>query len=141
VRGLELIETFDYKFADPVPADKAASKGGADADARIRKALDTLQAAWNEVQDASRALAAAEDRLRAGVEPQAGDREGVAAGKAAAGAGGVPAPASPAVGGAMSGHRGRASPEYLARMDALEADVKRARARLDAALRRYNQLR
>jgi hypothetical protein len=41
----------------------------------------------------------------------------------------------------MSGRRGRASPEYLARIDALEADVRKARERLDAALRKYNQLR
>jgi hypothetical protein len=159
-RGLELIETFEYRFSEPAsaPKSKAASQSDAEGEARIKKQLDTLQAAWSEVQDATRALAAAEERLRTGLEPQAGDREAVDSAPApfappppppAVGGpiplppsvGGVPAVASPAVGGSMSGRRGRASPEYLARIDALEADVRKARERLDAALRKYNQLR
>ena len=140
-RGLELIETFEYRFADPVPARPGAAKSDLEGEARIKKYLAALQAAWTEVQDATRGLAAAEKSLRAGLEPQSGDREGVASGTAPPGAGGVPSPSPPAVGGAMSGRRGRASPEYLARLAALEGEVRAARARLDAALRRYNELR
>jgi len=143
VPRLELIETFDYKFPEPAaaPAAPAPSKADAEGEARIKKVLDSLQKAWTEVQDATRALAAAEARQRAGVEPQEGERLGVASGAAPPAAGGVPPSGPPATGGAMSGHRGRPSPEYVARMEALEADVKAARQRLDAALARYNQLR
>lgn len=140
VRGLELIETFEYKPASPAPPNAAAAKSDAEGEARIQKYLQELQSAWTEVQEATRALARAEARLRTGVEPQPGEREGVSSGGAPA-AGGVPPPAPPAVGGAMSGRRGRASPEYVARIQALESEVQAARARLDAALRRYNQLR
>ena len=139
--SLELIETFEYKFDKPAAANPGESKSAAEGEVRIKKHLDALQAAWTEVQDATRALSAAEARLRAGVEPQAGDRAGVDSGTALPGAGGIPAPALPAVGGSMSGRRGRASPEYVARMEALEGDVRTARERLDAALRNYNQLR
>jgi hypothetical protein len=143
VPGLELIETFEYKFDAPVraPNARAAAKSDADGEARIKKHLDALQTAWTEVQEATGALTVAEERLRAGEEPQAGDRQGVVADSAPPAAGGVPAAASPAVGGSMSGRRGRASPEYAARVQALEAGVAAARTRLDAALRRYNQLR
>jgi hypothetical protein len=141
--GLELIETFEYKI--PAPAAKANSRAASQSDAageaRIKKQLDALQAGWTEVQEATRALALAEERLRAGQEPQASDREGVASGSVPPAAGGVPASAAPAVGGSMSGRRGRPSPEYLARMEALEAGVSTARERLDTALRKYNQLR
>jgi len=138
--GLELIETFDYKF-EPAQSPRGSARGTAEEEARIRKQLDTLQAAWTEVQDATQALAAAEERLRKGPEIQEGDRIGVVSGIAPPGAGGVPAGAPPAIGGPMSGHRGRPSPEYLAKVAELERDVRFARARLDAALRRYNQLR
>jgi len=143
VPRLELIETFDYKPPEPAaaPAGAAPSKSDAEGEARIRKYLDSLQKAWTEVQDATRALAAAEARQRAGVEPKEGERLGVASGAAPPAAGGVPPSGPPDTGGAMSGHRGRPSPEYVARMAALEADVKAARERLDAALARYNQLR
>ncbi len=121
--GLELIETFEYRISGPAsaPKSRAASQSDAEAESRIKKHLDALQAGWTEVQDATRALAAAEERLRAGEEPQAG--------------------ASPAVGGAMSGRRGRPSPEYVARVEALESGMRAARERLDTALRKYNQLR
>jgi hypothetical protein len=141
--GLELIETFEYKI--PAPAAKAKPRAApqcdAEGEARIKKQLDALQAGWTEVQEATRALALAEERLRAGQEPQAGDRECVTGGSAPPAAGGVPASAAPTAGGAMSGRRGRPSPEYVARMDALEAGVRTARERLDTALRKYNQLR
>ena len=115
--GLELIETFEYRISGPAsaPKSRAASQSDVEGEARIKKHLDALQAGWTEVQEATRALAAAEERLRAGEEPQAG--------------------ASPADAGAMSGRRGRPSPEYVARMEALEAGVRTARVRLDAALR------
>ena len=134
---LELIETFEYKFAEPVAASPGESRSAAEGEARIKKHLAALQAAWTEVQDSTKTLAAAEARLRAGVEPQAGDRLGVDSGTAPPSAGGVP---PLAVGGSMSGRRGRPSPEYVARMEALEASVKASRDRLDAALRRYNEL-
>jgi len=142
--GVELVEAFEYRIPPPAarPAPSASEKKAAAAgDARITKHLAALDAAWREVQAATLALDAAEKRQAAGVEPQPGDRQAVAVEAAPPAAGGVPAAASPAVGGSMSGRRGRPSPEYLSRMEALEADVQSARARLDVALRRYNELR
>jgi hypothetical protein len=140
--GLELIETFEYKFADPAPARPGAAQSEAEGEARITKRLDDLQAAWTEVQESRTALAQAEDRLRAGSVEQEGDRIGVVTGAAPPAVGGVPRTGRPATGGTMRGAaRSRPSPEYLARVEALEADVAAARARLDAALRRYNELR
>ncbi len=103
--------------------------------------MSALDTAWREVQLATRALEAAEVRQAAGIEPQPGDRQGVAVESAPPTTGGVPGAVSPAVGGSMSGRRSRASPEYLSRMDALEADVQNARVKLEVALRRYNELR
>jgi hypothetical protein len=142
--GVELVEAFEYRI--PPPAARSApsaseKKAAAANDERITKHLSALDAAWREVQLATRALEAAEQRQAAGVEPQPGDRQGVAVAAAPPTAGGVPATAPPALGGSMSGRRSRASPEYLSRIEALEADVQSARARLDAALRRYNELR
>lgn len=140
--GLELIETFEYKFADPAPARPGAAQSDAEGEARIAKRLDDLQAAWTEVQDARSAVALAEERLRAGSQEQEGDRIGVVTGAAPPAVGGVPRTGRPATGGTMRGAvRSRASPEYLARVQALESDLAAARARLDAALRRYNELR
>jgi hypothetical protein len=140
--GLELIETFEYKFSDPPAARPGAAPGIAEGEARIAKRLEDLQSAWTDVQDARKELALAEERLRAGSETQEGDRIGVVAGAAPPAVGGVPRTGRPAVGGTMRGaSRSRASPEYLARVEALEAEVAKARARLDAALRRYNELR
>lgn len=141
VSGLELIETFEYRFPPPAAASKDAARSAAEAEARIRQRLDELQAAWTEVQEAHRELAAAEEALRRGAEPEPGERAGVASGVAPPATGGVPSAAPPAVGGPMSGRRGRPSPEYVARMKALEGAVAAARARVDAALQRYNQLR
>jgi hypothetical protein len=151
VSGLELIETFDYTFPAPVRANQDAAKYAAEAEARIRQRLAELQAAWTEVQDANRELLAAEQALRAGAEPEAGDRQGAAITPlpppvkgqppATQPGVGIAPPASPAVGGSMSGRRGRPSPEYVARMRDLEGAVAAARTKLDAALRRYNELR
>jgi hypothetical protein len=136
--GLELIETLEYRFAEPAPARPGAAQG----EARITRRLDDLQAAWTEVQESRAALAQAEERLRAGSVEQEGDRIGVVTGAAPPAVGGVPRTGRPAVGGTMRGAtRSRASPEYVARVEALEADLAAARARLDAALRRYNELR
>lgn len=170
IPGAELIEAFEYRFSAPVAAPQGnANQSDAAGEARIRKHLAALDAAWAEVQEATKAFAVAEERLRAGVEPLEG--EGVALGgaatqvapevggpqaSAAPGAGGPQPPAAPgpgqtaaqaaaasrAVGGPLGTRRGGGrNPEYLERMAALEANVKAARARLDAALRRYNQLR
>ncbi len=142
--GLELVEAFEYRIPPPAarPAPSASEKKAAAAgDERIARHLSALDTAWREVQLATRALEAAEQRQAAGMEPQPGDRQGVAVESAPPTAGGVPGAVSPAVGGSMSGRRSRASPEYLSRMEALEADVQSARAKLDVALRRYNDLR
>jgi len=139
--GLELIESFEYRFGPAKPALAGTAKSDAESEARIRRQLDALQSAWTEVQDAQGALAAAEERRRTESDLQAGEHPGVATGAAPPAAGGVPPPAPPAVGGPMSGHRGRPSPEYVARIRALDADVAAARERLDRALRAYNQLR
>jgi hypothetical protein len=142
IPGLELIETFDYKFQPPPARRESEVKSDAEGEARIRKHLDSLQAAWTEVQEATAALAAAEERLRIGSVEQEGDRIGVVTGAAPPAVGGVPKTPRPAAGGTMRGAtRSRASPEYVARVEALESDVKAARARLDEALRRYNSLR
>ncbi len=150
VPGAQLIES--------VEANRIAANSDAEGEARITRNLAARDAAWQDVQDATRALALAEERLRAGEEPMAGERVAVAAAPSPfapppappdvggpislpASVGGVPAPAAPAVGGPMSGRRGRPSPEYVGRMQALEADVAAARARLEAALRRFNELR
>jgi hypothetical protein len=140
--GLELIETFDYKFADPAPARPGAAQSAVKDEARITKRLDDLQAAWTEVQEARGALALAEEHLLVGSQEKEGDRIGVVTGAAPPAVGGVPRTGRPATGGTMRGAvRSRPAPEYLARVEALEADVAAARARLDAALRRYNELR
>jgi Domain of unknown function (DUF4124) len=140
--GLELIETFEYKFADPPPARPGAAQDAAEGEARIEKRLDDLQTAWTEVQESRAALAQAEERLRAGSVEQEGDRIGIVTGAAPPAVGGVPRTGRPATGGTMRGAvRSRPSPEYVARVESLEAGLAAARARLDAALRRYNELR
>jgi len=160
VAGLELIETFEYRFAAPAPvsrdaANSDAAKSDAEAHARITKYLAALHAAWSEVQEAGKALAAAEDRLRAGVEPQLEEGRSLAGPEKppappvggpqapASPAAGGPAPAVPAsVGGPMGTRRGGGrTAEFAERMQSLETEVQTARERLDAALRRYNELR
>lgn len=93
-------------------------------------------------QAETKAAAESEERLRIGSEVQEGDRVGVVTGAARPEAGGVPRTQRLAAGGTMRGAtRSRLSEEYVARVDALEADVKAGRTRLDDALRRYNSLR
>ena len=156
IPGLELIETFDVRFAPPAPAAVASARVASPADeARIKKRLAALDAAWQEVQEATTALNRAEARLAAGVEPF--EEEGVALAApatpappavggpqapAAPAVGGPLAAASPAVGGPMGTRRGGGrNADYHYRMGLLESDVVKARARLDAALRQYNELR
>jgi len=158
ISGAVLLEQFEYEPPPPRPAriegDREQSR--LDAEQRISKQLAALEQAWNEVQEARQALARAEERLRAEVEPKADEPRQLggsadAAPPAAGGpqppvppaVGGPQKPAAPAVGGPMGGRQsgGGRSPEYEQRMAALEADVRTAQERLDAALRRYNALR
>ena len=153
--GLELVDSFEHR-----PSAKAAPQPGTaestrQAEERIRQYLENLDLAWTEVRDAEQALAEAEARLHAGVEPLAGESQSIAgpalpappavggpAQPAPPAVGGPGAAAPPAVGGPMGTRRGGGrSPEYAERMGQLEADVAVARARLDRAIRRYNALR
>lgn len=154
--GAELIETFDLKFPPPASAAVASARRATPADeARINKRLAALDAAWLAVQEATRALEAAEQRLSAGAMPfeeetvalaspakPAAPAVGGPQAPVAPAAGGAPPASSPAVGGPMGTRRGGGrSAEYQARVAVLEADVTAARSRLDTALRNYNQLR
>ncbi len=147
IPGAELIETFEYRFdapAAPRAARPDASKADAAAEARINKHLAALDTAWREVQDATKALAVAEERLSAGVGPLEEEGRSLAgpAVPALPAAGGPRAAAPPAVGGPMGTRRGGGrNADYADRMADLEAEVRKARARLDAALRNYNDLR
>ena len=145
--GAELIETFDYRFAAPAAANPNAAKAGAAVDERMKIHLAALEKAWSEVQDATRALAAAEARLSEGVAPLEDEGRSLAGPL-------IPAPLKPGqtiaqaaadarqVGGPMGTRRGGGrNADYFDRMASLEADVKAARTRLDTALRSYNQLR
>lgn len=151
----ELIEAFEYKFPEPAAAAGSAGQAAAGDDSRIKNHLAALDAAWGEVQAATRALAAAEARLSAGVDVQEGEGQALAGpatpappsaggpqASVAPAAGGPSPTAAPAAGGPMGTRRGGGrNADYRDRMGALEAAVQSARARLDAALRNYNQLR
>jgi hypothetical protein len=155
--GLELIEIFEYRFAPSAAQPPDARDAARRADERIRQHIEALNAAWTEVRDAEGALAEAEARQRAGVEPLEAegrslvtphtpvptpDAAGGAQSPASPAAGGSGPAAPPAVGGPMGTHRGGGrSPEYYERQQKLEADVAEARARLEQAIRRYNALR
>jgi Tfp pilus assembly protein FimV len=156
ISGAVLLEQFEYEPPAQARIEGDAEKNRLDAEQRIAKHLAALEQAWNEVQDARQALARAEERLRAQVEPKADEPRQLAGSADAAppAAGGPSSPAPPAVGGpqtpaspAVGGPMGRCqggggrSPEFQERTAALEADVRAAQERLDAALRRYNSLR
>jgi len=79
-----------------------------------RSALDR---AYDEVLVARQMLQEAETRREAGVEPLPGERVGIAGGGS------------------------RLGPAYFARQEQLEKDVEKARAQLDDAYRRWNQVR
>jgi hypothetical protein len=160
--GLELIDTIESRSppaAAQPPATTDTARKAEDArkaEERIQAQIEALNVAWNEVRDAEAALAAAEARLREGVQPQEAEPRqlGGAAQPVPPAVGGPQPPAPPAVGGAgptpppaiggplgtRQGGGGR-SPEYAERMGKLEADVAEAQARLDRAIQKYNALR
>ena len=169
IPGAELVEAFQYKYAAPAPREATTTKSAAASEERIKKHLAALETAWTEVQNATKALATAEAKLKEGIGPLGG--EGTALGgsvtQAPVDIGGPQAPGAPAVGGpqppaapapgqtaaeAAAASRAVGGPmgtrrgggrnaEYRERLAGLESDVRVARARLDAALRNYNQLR
>lgn len=153
--GLELVDSFEHRPSTTPAPQPGAAESARQAEERIRQYLENLDLAWTEVRNAEQALAEAEARLRAGVEPLAGESQSIAgpalpAPPAVGGptppappaVGGPGAAAPPAVGGPMGTRRGGGrSPDYTERMGQLEADVAVARARLDRAIRRYNALR
>jgi len=136
MRGLELIEAFEYTPPPPAPdtSERRASTEKSDAagEQRIKKHLAALEAAWIEVQASGTALASAEEAL-ASATPEEGDMQGLA----------TPASAAPPSAGGPMGTNRRAgpSPAYRARLEALEANVAIARQRNQEAWSRYNQLR
>lgn len=156
ISGAVLLEQFEYEPPAQVRIEGDPERSRLDAEQRISKHLAALEQAWKEVQEARQALARAEERLRAEIGPVE-DEPRQLAGTADApppAAGGPSSPAPPAVGGpqppappAVGGPMGRRqggggrSPEYQERTATLEADVRAAQERLDAALRRYNALR
>ena len=171
LRNAELIETFDYKIPAAARAAPrgALPQAGIDADNRMKAHLSALNKAWDEVQSATRALTAAEARLAAGDAPLESEGTSLAGPVALAPSevGGPQAPASPAVGGpqppaaplkgqtpaqahaaaqAVGGPMGTRrgggrNADFFQRQAVLEADVAKARTRLDRALSDYNQLR
>jgi hypothetical protein len=156
ISGAVLLEQFEYEPPARTRIEGVPDKSLLDAEQRISKQLAAQEEAWNEVQEARQALWRAEERLRAEIGPLE-DEPRQLAGTADApppAAGGPTAPAPPAVGGpqplappAVGGAMGRRqggggrSPEFHERTTALEADVRAAQERFDAALRRYNSLR
>ena len=156
ISGAVLLEQFEYEPPAQVRIEGDPERSRLDAEQRISKHLAALEQAWKEVQEARQALARAEERLHAEIGPVE-DEPRQLAGNADApppAAGGPSSPAPPAVGGpqppappAVGGPMGRRqggggrSPEYQERTATLEADVRAAQERLDAALRRYNALR
>jgi hypothetical protein len=78
-----------------------------------------LESAYADIIAADEALRDAEARRDQGVEPLPGERLGIA--------------------GAAQGSR--LGPEYFERQKSLEDEVERARARLDEAYRRWNDVR
>lgn len=154
--GLELIDSFEYRPPAPAGPQPGAAESARQAEERIRQYIENLDLAWTEVRNAEQALAEAEARLRAGVEPLEAEPRSLAgpATPAPPAAGGPAPPAPPAVGGpgptappAIGGPMGTRqggggrSPEYAERLGKLEADVADARARLERAIQRYNALR
>jgi len=152
-----LLEKFEYQVPTVSPRqNEFERKKRLEAEERIRSRLKALDEAWQELQDAHLALAAAEGRLRMEVEPVEGEPTQLVGPGALApppvggpqhpappAVGGPQAPASPAVGGPLGTRHGggRRSPHYVARMEALEAKVEAARAKVEAAQQHYNSLR
>ncbi len=155
LHGLELIDSFEYRPPAPASPQPGAAESARQAEERIRQQIENLNLAWTEVRDAEQALAEAEARSRAGVEPVEDESRSIAgaarpsppsvggpASPAPPAAGGPGAAAPPAVGGPAGTRRGGGrSPEYAERLGKLDADVATARARLERAIQRYNALR
>src|SRR6266581_3537631 len=142
IPGARLIESIQYVLPAPSSPRPDTSKSGAAGEERIKNRLSELDAAWAEVKASGSALAAAEARLAAGVTPEEGEPRALAGPPAPPPAGGPLAPAPPPAGGPMGTRRGGGfSPEYQARIAALEADVQAARVRNQEAWARFNQLR
>lgn len=76
-----------------------------------------LDKAYEEARAAQLALKEAEARRDQGIEPEAGDRQGTAAGGT------------------------RPTPQYMGRQQLLEHEVELARRRYEAALKRWNDLK
>jgi uncharacterized protein DUF4124 len=143
IPGAKLIESYEHAASAPAP-HRDPSKYEAEAESRIKERVAALDKAWSEVQDSGKALAAAEASLAAGAAPGEGEARGLGtpADTTPPQAGGPLPAVPPAVGGRMSaGRGGGVSPEYQERVKALEAAVKTARTRNEAAWRRYNELR
>ena len=145
-RGAELIETFEFNVpaaSSPSPRS-VSSPAEAEVDNRMKVRLSALDKAWSNVQGATKALENAEARLASGAAPLDNENTSLATAPAPVppAAGGAAPGASPAVGGPMGTFRGGGrNAEYFQRQAVLEADVARARTKLDEALRDYNQLR
>ena len=123
IKGGELIEAFEYSPPAAASPQPDTSKTDADGEARIRKHLANLEAAWREVQASGTALAAAEERRVAGITPLEGETRMLS-------------------GGQLGTQRGGGlRPEYHERQTWLEAAVEAARRRNQEAWSRYNQLR
>lgn len=155
IQGAKLIESFNYTPPETVSPSPDTSRSDAAGEVRISKQLSALDAAWVEVQESGKALAAAEARLATGATPEEGDVRGLvgpatSAPPSAGGpmapappsAGGPMAPAPPSAGGPMGARRGGGlRPEYLERLARLEADVQVMRTRNQDAWSRFNSLR
>ena len=76
-----------------------------------------LDKAYEEARAAQLALKQAEERRDQGIEPQAGERQGTAAGGT------------------------RPTPQYMGRQQLLEQEVEMARRRYESALKRWNDLK
>ena len=95
----------------------AALLGVAASTAAQQDRRSELDRAYDEILAARKSLQEAEEWQRAGVEPLPGERLGIAGGGS------------------------RLGPDYFARQEQLEKDVQKARARLDKAYRRWNEVR
>jgi len=157
LHGLELIDSIEYRPPAPAVPQPGVAQSARQAEERIRQQIEKLNLAWTEVRDAELALAEAEARLRAGVEPLDPEGRSLATPPAPVPppqeAGGIAPPAPPAVGGpgpaappAVGGpvgarRGGGRSPEFQERLGKLDADVATARARLERAIQTYHALR
>src|SRR5262245_24849055 len=78
IPGARLMEKFRYEMPVRQASGASMSKSDADGLIRIDKHLSALEAAWNEVQESERALAAAEQRRAAGAAPNENEVVGLA---------------------------------------------------------------